>query len=80
MPRRENLSKDQIWKRLLELDEEWEEGSSDSFYCFEDDGENDCVLDRLGSVSSDDEDTQKRLTASPPIMNEPYVPRYRRGV
>ncbi|CAI9717716.1 Hypothetical predicted protein [Octopus vulgaris] len=30
MPRRENLSEDQISKTLLKLDEEWEEDSSDS--------------------------------------------------
>lgn len=47
MPRREHLSKDQILRRLLELDEEW---SADY-------GESDCALDSLGSVSSDDEDT-----------------------
>ncbi|CAI9718042.1 Hypothetical predicted protein [Octopus vulgaris] len=70
MPRRENLSEDQISKRLLELDEEWEEDRSDSFCCSEDDGESDCVLDSLGSVSSGDEDTLKQLTASHPIMNE----------
>ncbi|CAI9722768.1 Hypothetical predicted protein [Octopus vulgaris] len=65
MPRWENL-------RLLEL-EEWEEDSSDSFYGSEDDGENDCVQDSLGSVSSDDEDTQKQLSASHPSINEQYV-------
>eukprot|EP00106_Octopus_bimaculoides_P018727 XP_014786169.1 PREDICTED: uncharacterized protein LOC106880642 [Octopus bimaculoides] len=57
---RENFREDQTSKRLLKLDEEWEEDSSDSFYCFEDDGESDCVLDSLGSVSSD-EDTQIQL-------------------
>ncbi|CAI9721800.1 Hypothetical predicted protein [Octopus vulgaris] len=36
MPKRENLSEDQIPKRLLELNEEWEE---DSIGCSEDDGE-----------------------------------------
>ncbi|CAI9715081.1 Hypothetical predicted protein [Octopus vulgaris] len=66
----ENLSEDQISKRLLELDEEWEENSSDSFYSSEDDGESDCMLDSLGSVPSGDEDTQKQLPASHPIMNE----------
>ncbi|CAI9721760.1 Hypothetical predicted protein [Octopus vulgaris] len=39
MPRHENLSEVQISKLLLELDEEWEEDSSDSFYCSEDYGE-----------------------------------------
>ncbi|CAI9731105.1 Hypothetical predicted protein [Octopus vulgaris] len=58
--RRENLSEDQISKRLLELDEKWEEDCSDSFYCSEDDGESDSVLDSLGSVSSDGEGTQKQ--------------------
>ncbi|CAI9720594.1 Hypothetical predicted protein [Octopus vulgaris] len=80
MPRRENLREDQISKRLLELDEEWEEDSSDSFYCSEDDGESDCVLGSLGSLSSDDEDTQKQLSASHPIMNEQYVSRDRQEV
>ncbi|CAI9721380.1 Hypothetical predicted protein [Octopus vulgaris] len=80
MPRRENLSEDQISKRLLELDEEWEEDSSDSFYCSEDDGEIDCVLDSLGSVSSHDENTQKQSTTSHPIMNKQYVSRDRQDV
>ncbi|XP_029657042.1 uncharacterized protein LOC115231098 [Octopus sinensis] len=52
MPRRENLSEDQLSKRLLELDEEWEEYSSDSLYCSEEDDESDCVLDRLGVYKS----------------------------
>ncbi|CAI9729572.1 Hypothetical predicted protein [Octopus vulgaris] len=38
MPRCENLSEDQISKWLLELNEEWEEDSSDSYYCSEDCG------------------------------------------
>ncbi|CAI9731622.1 Hypothetical predicted protein [Octopus vulgaris] len=59
-----------ISKDLLELDEEWEEDSSDSFYCSEDDGESDWALDSLGSVSSDDDDTQKQISASHLIMNE----------
>ncbi|CAI9722952.1 Hypothetical predicted protein [Octopus vulgaris] len=80
MPRRENLSEDQILKRLLELDEEWEDNSSDSFYCSEDDGESDCVLDSLGSMSSDDEDTQRQLSASHPIMSEQYGSRDRHEV
>ncbi|CAI9726770.1 Hypothetical predicted protein [Octopus vulgaris] len=51
MPRREILSEDHILKRLLELDEEWEEDSSGSFYCSEDDGKSDCVLDSLGKAA-----------------------------
>ncbi|CAI9733232.1 Hypothetical predicted protein [Octopus vulgaris] len=80
MPRHENLRKDQISQRLLELDEEWEEDGSNSFYCYEDDGESDCVLDSLGSVSSDEEDTENQLSASHPIMNEQYVSRDRQEV
>ncbi|CAI9735709.1 Hypothetical predicted protein [Octopus vulgaris] len=80
MPRRENLSEDQISKSLLELDEEWEEDSSDSFYCSEDDGESDCVVDSLGPVSLDDEDTQKLLSETHPIMKEHYVSRDRQEV
>ncbi|CAI9723661.1 Hypothetical predicted protein [Octopus vulgaris] len=77
IPKHKNLSEDQISKSLLELEEEWEENSSDSFYCSEDDGESDCVLDSLGSTPSDDEDTQKQLSASHPVMNERYASRYK---
>lgn len=52
IPRSENLNEDQISKRLLELDEEWEKDGCDSFSFFEANGESDCVLDSLGSVSS----------------------------
>ncbi|CAI9730984.1 Hypothetical predicted protein [Octopus vulgaris] len=70
MPRRENLSEDKITKLLSELDEEWKKDSSESLYCSEDDGKTGCVLDSLGSESSDDKDIKVIL---PPYQtNESY--------